>query len=111
MQRKLTSEEMAFVREFVKEFTDGGSIHTTYSGRSMYGKTCFGFTVENRTELRIAMQFVHELKNKSFDDFADELLAKYDGTKTDSMGRKTILYFPHFEWNPEEDDQEDYDQE
>src|SRR5690606_5360424 len=52
------------------------SIHTSYSGRGMYGKECFGIVVE------------------SYSNIEDEL-EKYDVMgRTDNMGHNMIIYWP-----------------
>lgn len=60
-----------------------------YSGRGMYGKTCFGFvgSMENYGAFLVTMALTLE----AGEDFAREFASR---VATDSMGFETIFYFP-----------------
>lgn len=55
----------------------GGKVRTDYSGRGMYGKTCYGITCDNEDEC-IEAAGAKGLR----------------GARTDNMGRGTIVYWP-----------------
>lgn len=58
----------------------GGTVREDYSGRGMYGATCYGIVTDDATNcLEIAGE--HGLK----------------GARTDGMGLKTIVYWPSIE--------------
>lgn len=67
-----------------------------YSGRGMYGRTCFGFTgtMEDYTN------FILGLVDTIYDQTEDIDTARYSAgqfgehVSTDSMGYDTIFYFP-----------------
>jgi hypothetical protein len=77
-----------------------------YSGRAMYGKTCFGFV----GSLASLATFFYQLGVQSTDvnelgDVAEELSMRL---RSDDMGFGTIWYFPGFEVHDDsEDDSED----
>ena len=56
----------------------GGNLRTDYSGRGMFGSTCFGIDCESSTEcIETAAQF------------------GIKGAKVDKMGKGWIVYWPH----------------
>lgn len=57
-----------------------GSITSSYSGRGMFGKTCYGITCNSMYEC-IEVAASKGLK----------------GAKTDNMGRQYIVYWPHIQ--------------
>lgn len=56
----------------------GGSVYADYSGRGMYGRECMGIVHADANEV-----------------IAEAGAAGLKGAKTDSMGRKMIIYWPH----------------
>jgi hypothetical protein len=81
---------------------NGYSISNDYSGRGMYGDSCFGITFEDG--LRAAFVFFAELgysvgEQQTYDepdieaDFADKLAS---AARYDQMGLSVILYFPRY---------------
>jgi hypothetical protein len=62
-------------------------IRVSYSGRGMYGDSCFGLYVDDQREL---VKFFIELTTIDQDTAID--LA--DALRTDTMGRSLIAYFP-----------------
>jgi hypothetical protein len=77
------------------------ALTTGYSGRGMYGKTCFAVTgdVQDFGKFLLA---VADHDNGGHDTAQD--LA--NAVRTDSMGRQTVFYFPGF---PVNDDQSEED--
>lgn len=56
----------------------GGSLRTDYSGRGMFGASCYGIVTDDATNcIEIAAE--HGIK----------------GARTDGMGLKTIVYWTH----------------
>lgn len=79
-------------RETVEESLGGGNwdyedIRTDYSGRGMYGATCFGIVFREHRDI---FSFFVELAVEDYD--TAELLARK--ARQDSMGRDAIVYFP-----------------
>jgi hypothetical protein len=81
---------------------NGYSIRNDYSGRGMYGDSCFGITFEDG--LRAALVFFaslgyyvgeqQHLPSPDFeDDFADKLAS---AARYDQMGLSIIVYFPRY---------------
>jgi len=91
---------------FEEEFASNGSIYrfrSGYSGRAMYGKSCFGVTT-NRYEsgdvARVQLALAHYLARRDgiedpeFDDLL-EWFDKLGEPSRDSMGLGTIHYWPN----------------
>lgn len=74
-------------------------IRDDYSGRGMYGDTCIGVTFDqyggNEMELGV-------LLGQKLD--ADDAYALARNARSDSMGLGTIIYFPNFKFEDEEDE-------
>lgn len=76
---KLTAEQIAQQTEMIEdELTQWGDFRPDYSGRGMYGKTCPGIDTDTPTRV------IEE---------AGALGLR--GAVTDSMGKGTIVYWPH----------------
>ena len=76
-------------KEFAEFLADacGGELRDDYSGRGMYGRTCYGVVVDSPTDaMLMAMQ---ELQS---DPECYEDLEIPNGMAMDSMGYDTILY-------------------
>lgn len=68
---------------------DPDNIREDYSGRGMYGQTCFGIVVANMSEF---LRFMLEIERADCGfDYTDYLA---DCVDQDSMGYDCILYFP-----------------
>lgn len=71
-------------------------IHWDYSGRGMYGRTCFGF-VGNEEQYA---EFLYALIEEQHDDESDvshaiQVAREFSSrVSRDSMGYDTIFYFP-----------------
>lgn len=79
------------------------SIREDYSGRGMYGRTCFGLTLDNDRQLpMLAIELArqaHEIDQdtneiEDMDSLLDQLTNLFDSMQSDSMGRGAIFYFP-----------------
>ncbi len=72
----------------------GIKTYPEYSGRSMYGRKCFGVVVSSVSEF---VQFILECAAIATDDNEmglDALTRATHDAKSDSMGYDTIYYFP-----------------
>lgn len=84
------------VKEILIDFCDCNELQymTDYSGRGMFGKTCFGVVCDNI--LSTLVQIVDTLRD------SEDIKNAYDvlGTpKTDTFGLSYILYFPNIQMN------------
>jgi hypothetical protein len=88
------------IETVVDQFAGDIEIYEDYSGRGMYGATCFGLTCSGDViypffvELGAEVARVVESGDLDvYDDLAGDLAR---AARTDSMGRDTIVYFPGF---------------
>ena len=85
------------------------SLHTTYSGRGMYGRKCFGVSSYG-TSADVLMRFLGELLGQCQSTlvvFVGEL-SQYH-ISSDNLGLDTIIYWPDVEW-PDLDEEETTDE-
>ncbi len=87
---------MAYEIEFnrlVELFQDAGYEPRSYSGRGMYGKECLAVSCENPVETVLdviwAASNIQEV---------ERVVTALRGSRTDSLGRSEVLYFPNVEW-------------
>lgn len=81
---------------------DEEDIRTDYSGRSMYGRTCLGYTGGDPVmfTFNLAVEMVRaDLEAEESEDEPEvyavqEKLADLGEPRTDSMGRGAIFYWP-----------------
>lgn len=67
-----------------------------YSGRWMYGKRCFGFTVYGNALTAFGRFLIQLMLLADSRDEAEDIAgALADRVATDDMGKGTIVYFPH----------------
>lgn len=80
---------------------EADAILPNYSGRFMYGATCFGFVGNSSDYTRFVMRLPSQI---GFED-AEELV---DSLRTDNMALDMIYYFPGWTLDnvPEDDDDE-----
>ncbi len=92
----MTTQELI---ELLEEAAVEG-LRTDYRGRGMFGNMCLGFIIPSQTSVasivaRIfttAMYGVYNVEDTR--EKAEELEILFQGSRTDSMGRDTIMYFP-----------------
>ena len=78
---------------------DPSAVYADYSGRAMYGATCFGLVIPRRiTPVHVGAAIVRIISN---DDLIEEML---NSVETDSMGLDTIVYFTDVEAQDWEDE-------
>ena len=84
MTKKIIAEPLA---EVIAEYAE--DVHLTYSGRGMYGETCYGFSGDVARIIGDVLQDLADMPDliRQF----GEMLAI---SRRDSMGFRTILYFP-----------------
>lgn len=102
--------ELAFIEDFIDNYHDNDRIrlYKNYSGRAMYGKRCFGFSLdEGVTILGLFADWLELITNFDFYDSDDviegvALVAKLmQAARTDSLGLGTIVYFPSYDVPPD----------
>ena len=79
---------------------EGLSVRDDYSGRCMFGRTCFGIVVDNIATAiydlaNILQSIIDEAPESDLADDAEALI-EYDGfntCSTDNMGLQYIVYF------------------
>jgi hypothetical protein len=101
-QRQIINDSLSM--NFNEE--DAG-VYTHYSGRGMYGKTCFGIETEQYTNpISVMMAMTIDLIE---DDDYNLARVLTDKVSQDNMGRGMITYFPSIEWGEDEVLDEDDD--
>jgi len=85
--------------------TEGYTVIPNYSGRGMYGKTCFGIICAN--PIKAAMVITRILMMDYIDDGEMILDTMMNLACSDSMGLDTIIYFPRVSVDVDEGDDED----
>lgn len=102
MEQKIDREIIEEILETAELFDDEANIRDSYSGRSMYGSTCFGIVFESESAV---YQFMAAAGRNAADRENDErpgfdVRALVLSTRTDSMGLGSLIaYWPG--WNLE----------
>lgn len=119
-------ETNQLICEAIKTLGDDGALspYPEYSGRCMYGRKCLGVTTDNPTA---AVTYIigavlsnlrdipeEELPSEELIDCMERVIDQLGmGSRTDSMGLDSILYWPDITLTPEQvalfdgDDEED----
>ncbi len=84
MTKKIISEPLA---EVIAEYAE--DVHLTYSGRGMYGDTCYGFSGDVARTIGDVLQDIADMP-----DLIRQFGEMLSISRRDSMGFRTILYFP-----------------
>ena len=84
MTKKIISEPLA---EVIAEYAE--DVHLTYSGRGMYGDTCYGFSGDVARIIGDVLQDIADMPDP-IRQFGEMLSI----SRRDNMGLGTILYFP-----------------
>lgn len=75
---------------------DGIEVYDAYSGRGMYGRTCFGIVTDDPISAVIQLtRTLMETCDIDPDETVDLLDALAEGACQDSMGLQAIVYWPH----------------
>lgn len=90
------------IRDAAQEIGSYGAntIRTDYSGRGMYGRECFGIVVDSVAEL---LDFWTGIVIE--DEWTAGQLAR--DAREDGMGQRTIVYFPGWQLDNAQDDEEE----
>ena len=95
----MTTTKEAVSRAAIESYlSDIEEIRTEYSGRGMYGGTCFGIVTTNvpRTLMEMAAGIIDASDIEGGEGV--DLVMDLDNVATvDGMGRSSIVYFPGFE--------------
>ena len=84
MTKKIIAEPLA---EVIAEYAE--DVHQTYSGRGMYGDTCYGFSGDVARIIGDVLQDIADMP-----DLIRQFGEMLSISRRDSMGFRTILYFP-----------------
>jgi hypothetical protein len=74
--------------QYENDFGGELSFYRNYSGRAMYGNSCFGITVNSPAVTALFFCALREFM------ILDDVLDVANDMNTDNMGRDTIVYFP-----------------
>ena len=81
----------------------------SYSGRAMYGDRCIAVTGDDLDMFALGVAMADAARNECGEDEARLHLLlgelKRVSSRTDSMGRGTVLYWPRLAWDDEEMDE------
>ena len=81
------------------------SVTNDYSGRGMYGKSCFGIDYDTADDLAVFLMRLYEVLGE------DVAIDMAENIRLDNMGLGMIAYFPGYsidEWDEDEGDDDDY---
>jgi len=93
-------------REICEAFEGAGYDVREYSGRGMYGKKCLGVVCGN--PLVAYCDAIQEFANMNEDaSEVSEFIDTLGHAQMDSMGLSSILYFPHVQWQEENEETEE----
>lgn len=81
-----------------------------YSGRAMYGRQCVGVTTDDPFAL-IGDMLQALLDRGETDGELEMIRTLLKDTRTDSMGRSSIVYWPEVEWSSHAADPADEEEE
>jgi len=102
---QLSGYQRHLIQEALLDFNEEASVYEDYSGRSMYGKECFGIeTGRYVNPITVIIAIVTELIENGENDLVEEL----GYCRQDNMGLGTITYFPNIEWGiqaPEDEEE------
>ena len=88
--------------EHFKEILDQEFETYSYSGRSMYGSKYLAFTVSRESSFAgIVASIVADYVEEFGDATVEDVVVFFERSKTDSMGRDTVIYFPSIVWQDE----------
>jgi hypothetical protein len=101
MSRPLTAIPRRIIEDALLELRDNeDGINLDYSGRGMFGKTCFAISFDNAAELYRFGFILGRAAMEAEEDYSPTLTsnleALIDRTKIDSLGTGIVAYFPGF---------------
>lgn len=93
---------MITTKEFIEILNDASLEYRSYSGRGMYGAYCVGVEVSDPTEALVdifeALTSYYANGGDESERFAGSVLTLLRKTRTDNLGRDTIMYWPQLKW-------------
>jgi hypothetical protein len=86
--------------ERVRElFEDAQCEPRAYSGRAMYGEHCLAVTTDSPSEaVTVVLDVVQACAENGTAEDVVELVNMLRGSRTDSMGRGAVVYWPDIPW-------------
>jgi hypothetical protein len=91
LQQRIAREHLAVIEQI-----DGITLYPAYSGRGMYGRTCFGIVTDEPIPAMIRLtRTLMETCDIEPEETLDLLDALAEGACQDSMGLQSIIYWPH----------------
>ncbi len=99
----------ARVREF---FEDAQYEPRAYSGRAMYGDQCLAVTTDSASEAAtVILDVIQACAENGTKEDVIELVDLLRGSRSDSMGRGVVVYWPDIAWSDcgAEEEDEDHD--
>ena len=91
-------------------FEDAQYTPHAYSGRGMYGEVCLAVTTDSVSEsVTVILDVVQACAENGTTEDVTELIDLLRGSRSDSMGRGVVVYWPDIPWadcgaDEEEDD-------
>jgi hypothetical protein len=80
-------------------FEDAQYEPRSYSGRCMYGENCLAVTTDSASEAAtVILDVVQACAENGTAEDVLELVAMLRGSRTDSMGRGVVVYWPDIKW-------------
>ena len=116
--KTLTTRQREIIQNFVDDQgeDDEVSVYENYSGRGMFGKNCFGFSLGRYTNSHMFIvglishlydanirpiiidEATTEDDEKEFEEYENLIEMLNSRIDIDSLGLGTILYFPNVAW-------------
>ena len=84
--------------KFLELIDNAGLTARSYSGRGMYGEECVAITTggdNGSSEHAVVAVLIMEAVS---DGCGDEMTKLMKSTRTDSMGRNSVMYWPTMKW-------------
>lgn len=81
-----------------------------YSGRCMYGEHCLAVTTDSASEAAtVVLDVVQACAENGTAEDVLELVSRLRGSRTDSMGRSVVVYWPDIKMADAEPEEEEYE--
>lgn len=86
-----------YLKEIIQQVAEDlqMDVHTSYSGRGMYGRKCFGV---DGSMCNIASFVGYVTQNALEDELEDFEADMWDDMKVDQLGKGYIFYWENLEW-------------
>jgi hypothetical protein len=104
------TEHIEITAEKVKDLLeDAGHETRSYSGRAMYGRQCLAVVTDDEAA-DVVVDAMERCAMGGDVESVVELARFLHGSRTDSMGRGTVIYWPNIDWadcGAEEEEEDD----